>query len=104
MSWIYLIAAIISETFATSMLKQAEGFTVLVPSAATVVGYALSFFFLSQALKELDISVAYAIWSALGIVLITIIGIFFFHEHVSALKILFISLILVGTVGLKLIN
>lgn len=104
MSWVYLIAAILFEIFATSMLKLAEGFTVFVPSAATVVGYAFSFFFLSQSLKTLDMSVVYAIWSALGIVLISIIGIFFFHEHVSFLKILFISLILVGTVGLKLIH
>lgn len=62
------------------------------------------FFFLAQALKTIEISIAYAIWGAAGIALISLIGIFFFHENVSFLKILFIGLIIVGTTGLKLIH
>ena len=102
MSWVHLILAIIFETFATTFLKMSNGFSVLMPSIGTVIGYVLCFFFLSYALKTIDISVAYAIWGSLGILLISIIGMVFFHESVSVLKVASIALIIFGTAGLRL--
>lgn len=102
MSWFYLLLAIIFETFATTFLKTSNGFSVLMPSVGTVIGYVLCFFFLSYALKTIDMSVAYAIWGSLGILLISIIGMVFFHESVSVLKVASIALIIFGTAGLRL--
>ena len=104
MSWFYLFLAIVFETASTTLLKLSNGFSVLLPSVGTVVGYILCFYFLSLAFKTIDISIAYAVWGAVGIVLITLIGIFFFHENISFLKILFIALIIISTVGLRLIK
>ena len=104
LGWIYLILAIIFETISTSTLKLSNGFSVFIPSIITIIGYIACFFFLAQALKTIEICVAYAIWGAAGIVLISLIGIFFFHENVSFLKILFIGLIIMGTTGLKLLH
>ena len=102
MSWLYLVLAIIFETFGTTALKMSNGFSVLLPSVATIITYILCFLFLSFALKTIDVSVAYAIWSAFGILLISIIGIIFFHESINFIKIISILLIIFGTVGLKL--
>lgn len=102
MSWVYLFLAIIFETIATTLLKISDGFSVLLPSIGTITGYILCFFFLSITLKTIDMSVAYAIWCTCGILLVSAIGMIFFHESVSLLKISCIILIVLGTVGLKL--
>lgn len=102
MSWIYLILAIIFETSGTTLLKLSNGFTVLLPSVGTILSYAFCFLFLSYALKNIEMSVAYAIWGAFGILLISIIGIFFLNESISFLKFLSILLIILGTIGLRL--
>ena len=102
MSWLYLVLAIIFETLGTTALKMSNGFSVLLPSVATIITYILCFLFLSFALKTIDVSVAYAIWSAFGILLISIIGIIFCHESINFIKIISILLIIFGTVGLKL--
>ena len=78
--WLFLIGAIVFETFATSMLKLSEQFTRPLPTIAMLAGYILSFYLLSHALRTVPIGIAYAIWSALGIVLITLIGIFVFKQ------------------------
>ena len=102
MSWIYLLLAIIFETLATTLLKMSNGFSVLLPSIGTFTGYILCFLFLSYALKSIDMSVAYAIWCACGILLISLIGIFVFHESINILKVVSIVIIILGTAGLKL--
>ncbi len=102
MGWIYLVLAILFEVFGTSMMKLSNGFTNLVPSILMFAGYAASFTFLAFTLKTVDVSVAYAIWSAIGIVLITFIGIYFFGEHFSYPKIISIIVIIAGVVSLKL--
>lgn len=104
MNWIYLILAIIFETLGTTALKLSNGFSILLPSIGTVVSYILCFLFLSFALKTIDMSVGYAIWGSLGILLISIIGIVFLHESISFLKIASILLIILGTIGLRLAN
>lgn len=102
MSWLYLVLAIIFETIGTTALKLSNGFAVLLPSIGTVFAYILSFLFLSFALKTIDISIAYALWGAFGILLVCGIGIIFFHEQISLIKVVSILFIILGTVGLKL--
>ena len=102
MGWIYLILAIILEIFGTSMMKLSNGLTVLLPTAAMFAGYILCFVCLSLALKTIDMSIAYAIWSAVGIILIAIIGIIFFHENFTITKFTGILLIVIGVITVKL--
>lgn len=104
MSWLYLILAIIFETIATTLLKMSNGFSALLPSIGTIFGYICCFAFLSYALKTIDMGIAYAIWCAFGIILVSIIGMIFFQKSVSFIKIASILLIVLGTVGLKLAN
>lgn len=100
--YIYLILAIIFEVTGTTMMKLSNGFTVLVPSIALFIFYAISFTLLTLSLKNLDVSLAYAIWSGLGTALIATIGIFFFHEHINAVKLVSLCFIIIGVVGLNL--
>ena len=102
MCWLYLILAIIFEIIGTTALKMSNGFSVLLPSRGTIISYGLCFLFLSYALKTIDMSIAYAIWGAFGILLISAIGMIFFHESVNLVKVVSIILIIIGTVGLKL--
>lgn len=104
MSWLYLTLSIVFETLATSALKMSNGFTVLLPTLGAIFGYVFCFGLFSLALKTIDMSVAYAIWGSVGMVLIALISMIFFHETFSFAKILFISFIIVGTVGLKIIS
>ena len=95
MGWLYLILAIILELFGTSMMKLSNGLTVLWPTIAMFAGYVLCFIFLSFALKTIDMSVAYAIWSAVG-------RIVFFHENITFAKLAGILLIVTGVITVKL--
>jgi small multidrug resistance pump len=83
MNWLWLSIAIISETIATSALKASVGFTRFLPSILVIIGYVSSFFFLSMSLKTIPIGVVYAIWSGVGIVLITFVGLFLYHEKLD---------------------
>jgi small multidrug resistance pump len=102
MAWIFLLLAILSEIVGTTMLRLSDGFTNLLPSIAMAVFYALSFGALSLTLKHIDVGVAYAVWSALGTALIAAIGVLWFHEPVTALKIISLVAIIGGVVGLYL--
>ena len=68
--WLFLGIAIVGEVIATSALKSSDGFSRLLPSLVVVSGYCLAFYFLSLALREIPVGVAYAIWSGIGVVLI----------------------------------
>lgn len=100
--WIILACAILLEVCGTVAMKFSEGFNKLIPSVLMFLFYGASFAALTIALKKIDVSVAYAIWSGLGTALIFTLGILFFKESVSALKIISLLLILTGVVGLKL--
>ncbi len=67
MKWIYLLVAIITEVIATSALKESEGFSKVLPSLIVIIGYSLTFYFMSLVLKELSVGITYAIWSGMGI-------------------------------------
>jgi len=102
MSWIYMIAAIVLEVSGTTCMKLSEGFTRRGPAVLVVIFYGLSLTALTFALKRIDVSVAYAIWSGLGTALIATIGILWFREPATALKFVSIALIIIGVIGLHL--
>ncbi|MBN1589617.1 MAG: multidrug efflux SMR transporter [Pirellulales bacterium] len=101
MHYLYLIIAICAETVATSALKMSEEFTRPLPSLVVVVGYSASFYLLSLCLKTMKVGFVYAVWSGLGIVLISIIGVFCFKQRVDAAGLIGIVLIVVGIVVLN---
>jgi small multidrug resistance pump len=101
-SWIYLISAITFEILGTTLMKLSDGFSNLKYAIAMLIFYVLSLSMLTLALKKLEIGIAYAIWSGVGIVLLSIIGVIFFKESINLPKIIFVSFILIGTIGLNL--
>jgi small multidrug resistance pump len=102
MAWVWLSVAILTEVAATTSMKLAEGFAKPVWVVAMVIGYAVSFAAMVLALKQLDITLVYAVWSGLGTVAIAAIGIYVFNEPGSAFKFGSIALIVIGVVGLNL--
>jgi small multidrug resistance pump len=100
--WLYLALAILFEVTGTTCMKLSEGFTKLVPSILLFVFYSLSFGMLTLALKRIDVSVAYAVWSGMGTALIATIGVLWFKEPITALKLISLALIIGGVVGLNL--
>jgi small multidrug resistance pump len=102
MCWVWLFLAISLEVAATVFMKLSEGFSRVVPTAIMGVLYAVSFVPLAIALKKMDVGVAYAVWSAVGTAMVTLVGVFLFKESVSALKVVSIALIIAGVVSLNL--
>ena len=101
-SGLYLLLAILLEVAGTTSMKLSDGFNVMLPSVLIFVFYSMSFGFLTLTLKRLEVSFVYAIWSGLGTLLIAVIGVCFFHEAVTFVKLLSLFLIIAGIVGLKL--
>ena len=104
MGGLLLATAIAAEVAATLLLRQSDGFTHALPALGALTGYALAFYTLALALKGIDLGVAYAVWSGAGTAAIVLIGIFFFGESSSPLKIVSIVLILVGVLSLNLVG
>ncbi|QMU67842.1 multidrug efflux SMR transporter [Streptacidiphilus sp. P02-A3a] len=100
--YLFLALAISSEICATVSMKFSEGFTRLLPSIVVVLGYVFSFVMLSQALKHISVSTAYAIWSGAGTAVVAAIGFTFLGEGMNALKLVGILLIIAGVVALNL--
>jgi small multidrug resistance pump len=103
-AWSYLILGIFFEVIGTTCLKLSDGFTHPIPSTICVICFAFAMYALSISVKDIDIGVVYAIWSGVGISLITMIGAFYFNEFLNPMKLLFISLIIVGVVGLQMVS
>ncbi|MBX3411188.1 MAG: multidrug efflux SMR transporter [Pirellulales bacterium] len=102
MYWLILLAAIVLEVCGTTCMKLSAGFTRLGYTVALFVFYLLSLSALTLALKRIEVSVAYAVWSGVGTALIALIGMTYFREPVSATKIVSLGLIIAGVVGLNL--
>lgn len=102
LSWSLLALAIVLEVIGTVCMKLSDGFTQVVPAAGVVVFYLASTVILAVVVKYIDISIAYAVWAGLGIVLITLIGVAAFDEPLTWLRVSCIGLIIVGVVGLNL--
>lgn len=96
--YLLLLLAIVAETIATSSLKMSEQFTKLVPSIITVIGYGAAFYCLSLVLKTVPVGIAYALWSGIGIILITLIGVFYFKQHLDLPAVIGLACIVVGVV------
>ncbi len=101
-AWVYLFAAILLEVAGTTCMKLSNGFTRLTPSVLIFVFYFFAFGFLTLTLKKIDLSVAYAIWAGLGTSVIALIGVLYFDEPITAIKLISVVLIVAGVVGLNL--
>lgn len=104
MAWVYLIAAIGLEVIGTVSLKFSNGFTDWRFSVLSLAVYGLSFWVLSLTLRVIPVSTAYAVWAGLGTAAVAIIGLVFFKEPMTALKGIFLLMIIGGVVGLKAIS
>lgn len=102
MSWVYLIFAIALEVGGTVSMKLSNGFTKITPSILMIVLYILAFSSLNLALKQVPVSVAYAIWSGVGTATIAVIGYLYFQESMTLIKAVSIALIILGVLGLNL--
>ena len=96
--------AIVAEVIATSALKASEGFTRPGPSAIVVLGYGLAFYCLSLTLKTVPVGVAYAVWSGLGIVLITAAGYVLYRQRIDAAALIGMALIVAGVAVIQLFS
>lgn len=101
MEWMMLILAGVFEVTWACAMKYSEGFTVLMPSILTAVGYIASAVFLAMALRHLPLGTAYAMWTGFGIVGTSVLGVFLFQEKMSLTQAGFVLLIVVGIIGLK---
>ncbi len=104
MQWFYLIIAIVCEVAATSALKETDGFSRPLPSAVVVAGYAAAFYFLALTLRTFPVGIVYALWSGVGIVLITIVGWFFYQQKLDLAALAGIGLIIAGVIVINLFS
>jgi small multidrug resistance pump len=98
MHWFYLGVAIIAEVIGTSSLRATDGFTRWWPSVAVVLGYGISFYFMSLTLRAIPMGITYAVWSGVGIALISMIGWIVYRQHLDTAALIGISLIVAGVV------
>lgn len=103
-TWIALTAAIVCETIGTTLLNASEQFTRPIPTVACLACYGVSFWLLSVALKTVPVGIAYAIWSGVGIVLISLMGRFVFGQVLDAAALVGIGLIAAGVVVINLFS
>lgn len=104
MLYAMLVLAIVFEVLGTSAMQAAQHFTRLLPTLVMVVCYAVAFYFLSYTLKAIPVGIAYAIWSGLGIVLISVAGYFLFGQKLDFAALLGIGLIIAGVLVLNLFS
>ena len=102
MAWILLFTAGVAEIVFALSLKFNEGFTKLWPSVTTCVSGLCSFYLLMLAIKTLPLGTAYAVWTGMGAVGVALLGILLFKESADVLRMVSISLVIIGIVGLKL--
>lgn len=104
MQWLFLLlAGVLEVTWAVAM-KYSNGFSVLLPSVVTVIGYILSAVFLAFAMKQLPLGTAYAMWTGFGIIGTTILGVLLFGDKMSLPQVICVLLIICGIAGLKLLG
>lgn len=104
MTYLYLAIAIIAEVAATSALKASEEFTQLIPSIVVVVGYGTAFFFMTLVLRVMPVGITYAVWSGLGIVLVSIVGVFLYRQIPDVPAMIGMGLIVLGVVVINLFS
>jgi multidrug transporter EmrE-like cation transporter len=98
-TWLLLALAIVFEVAATAFLRATDGFSKLLPSLAVVVGYGISFYLLSLVLKTgIPQGVVYAIWSAFGIALVTVVGVLIYGDRISLVTGIGLGVVILGIV------
>lgn len=102
MTWFYLVLAGIFEVVWATTMKLSEGFSVLTYGIATAVGMIMSFVFLSLAIKQMPLSLAYPIWTGIGAVDSIIVGVILFHDQIPNITWVFIIMLIVGIIGIKM--
>jgi len=102
--WLLLLLAIGSEIVATSLLKETQGFTRLLPSLLCIGGYALAFYLLSVVVRYVPVGIAYALWSGIGVVIASLVGWFFFHQKLDAPAMIGLGLIIAGVAVMHLFS
>lgn len=102
--WLILSLAIVTEVIATAALKASNGFTRFWPSLLVVLGYGTAFFCLSITLRSIPVGVAYAIWSGLGVVLITAVSWILFGQKLDAPALIGMALIVAGVLVMNLFS
>lgn len=100
----YLAMAIVAEVVATTMLKASEGFTRLWPSLVVVVGYGIAFWGLSMVVKTMPLGIVYAIWSGMGIVLVSIAAVFIYQQKLDLPAVIGMGLIVAGVLVINLLS
>lgn len=103
-AWLTLAIAIVAEVVGTSALKASDGFSRLWPSVVVVVGYGISFYCLSLVLRSIPVGITYAVWSGLGIVLITLVAWWLYGQTIDAMGFVGMGLILAGVVVLNVFS
>lgn len=101
---VYLGIAIVGEVIATSFLRASMGFTQLVPSIVVVVGYCVTFYFFSLALQTIPVGIGYAIWSGVGIILVSVIAFFAYGQSLDLPALIGIGLILAGVLVINVFS
>ena len=104
MKYLFLGIAIVAEVMATTAMKQSEGFSRLPWTIVTVVGYGIAFYFLSQTLKSIPTGIAYAIWSGVGIVLISAAAWAFQGQKLDTPAVVGMGLIITGVVVMNVFS
>ena len=104
MAYLYLALAIFAETIATGTLKATEEFTKLLPSAIVLIGYGISFYFMTLVLRTIPIGITYAVWSGIGIVLIAVVGAIFYKQIPDLPAVIGMGLIIAGVVVIHLFS
>jgi quaternary ammonium compound-resistance protein SugE len=104
MAWVVLVAAGLLEIVWATALKQSDGFTRLWPSVIGIGGATVSFVLLALALRHLPVGTGYAVWVGIGAIGVAIAGIVAFDEAASAARLLFLAIVVVGLVGLRLVE
>jgi small multidrug resistance pump len=104
MTYLFLAMAILAEVAATSALKASDEFTQIIPTMIVIVGYGAAFYFMTLVLRVLPIGITYAIWSGLGIVLVTVVGFLFYKQALNIPTIIGIGLIISGVIVINIFS
>lgn len=104
MYWLLLFGAILAEVIGTSALKASHGFTRLGPSTLVVAAYAVAFYLLSLTMQRIPMSISYAVWSGVGIVLITLVGYVVYRQSLDVPALVGLTLILCGVLVIQLFS
>ena len=104
MAYLYLAIAIIAEVVGTTAMKVSEGFTKTLPTLVLVWGYGIAFYFLSVSLESISVGVAYAMWSGLGVVLVTAAAAILYKQVPDVWAVVGMALIVAGVLVLNLFS